>query len=240
MYLLDKNLDDPRRRLLVQALATGLLGVALSPKEIQAALLGDVPKTLPAGRSIYFLDGDVKVNSVSATIDTKIGPNDTVETGSNGRIVFVVGKDSFMMRNNSKMVLKGSGTLLDSMLLLGGRVLSVFGKGKHQLRTPTAIVGIRGTGVYTEVDPEETYFCTCYGVTDIGSTIDKNAKETVSATHHDKPLFILAKASKGEHIRPAGFRNHTDEELMILEAIVGRTVPFNFSGAEYSAPRRDY
>jgi hypothetical protein len=240
MVLIDKNLDDPRRRLLVQALATGLLGVALTPREIQAAVFGSVPEPLPVGRSIYFLDGDVKVNNVAATIDTKIGPNDTVETGANGRIVFVVGKDSFMMRNNSKMTMKGSGSLLDNMLLLGGRVLSVFGKGKHQLRTPTAIVGIRGTGVYTEVDPEETYFCTCYGVTDVSSAIDQNTKETVAAKHHDKPLYILAKQSNGSHIRPAGFRNHTDEELMILEAIVGRTVPFNFSGAEYSAPRRDY
>jgi len=238
--ILLKDKDDPRRRLLLQALAAGVLGYALPARNAHAQIFGKVPQELPPGRSIYELQGDVRVNGVRATTETQIRPNDTIETGSDGRVVFVVGKDSFLMRPNSKMSLKGQQSLVDSVLLLGGKLLSVFGKSRHQIRTPTAIVGIRGTGVYTEADPKETYLCTCYGVTDIASASDVASRETVSARHHDKPLYIVAGASGGQAIRAAPFKNHTDEELMILEAIVGRTVPFAFSSEDYKAPRREY
>jgi hypothetical protein len=238
--ILLKDKDDPRRRLLLQALAAGVLGIGLPARHANAQLFGKVPKELPPGRSIYELQGDVRVNGVRATEATVVGPNDTVETGADGRVVFVVGKDSFLMRANSKLVMKGQQSLVDSMLLLGGKLLSVFGRSRHQLRTPTAIVGIRGTGVYTEADPGETYFCTCYGITDIAAASDPSSRETVAARHHDKPFYIVAGAERGKALRPAGFRNHTDEELMILEAIVGRTVPFAFSSEDYKAPRRDY
>ena len=238
--ILLKDKDDPRRRMLLQALAAGVLGFGLPARRGEAQIFGKVPKELPPGRSIYELAGDVRVNGARATATTIIGSNDTVETGSDGRVVFVVGKDSFLMRANSKMALKGQQSLVDSILLLGGKLLSVFGRSRHQLRTPTAIVGIRGTGVYTEADPKETYFCTCYGVTDISSASDPASRETVSAKHHDKPVYIVAGAAAGNAVRAAPFKNHTDEELMILEAIVGRTVPFAFSSEDYKAPRREY
>ena len=238
--ILLKDKDDPRRRMLLQALAAGVLGFGLPSRRGEAQIFGKVPKELAPGRSIYELQGDVRVNGTRATEATVIGPNDTVETGAGGRIVFVVGKDSFLMRANSKLTLKGQHSLVDSILLLGGKLLSVFGRSRHQLRTPTAIVGIRGTGVYTEADPQETYFCTCYGVTDIASASDPTSRETVSAKHHDKPVYIVAGGAGGKGVRAAPFKNHTDEELMILEAIVGRTVPFAFSSEDYKAPRREY
>jgi hypothetical protein len=238
--ILLKDRDDPRRRFLLQALAAGVLGLGLPARRAEAQIFGKVPSQLPPGRSIYELQGDVKVNGVLATLETRINPNDTVETGGNGRIVFVVGKDSFLMRNNSKMVLKGDQSLVDSLLILGGKVLSVFGRSKHQIRTPTAIVGVRGTGVYTEADPQETYLCTCYGIVDLSAAGDASSRETIESRQHDKPRYIAANAAGGKGIRPAPFKNHTDEELMMLEAIVGRTVPFAFSSQDYKAPRREY
>jgi hypothetical protein len=199
-----------------------------------------VPGPLPPGRSIYELSGEVRVNGARATLETKIGPNDTIETGRNGVIVFVVGKDSFIVRSNSKLVLKGERGLIETLQLAAGKVLSVFGKSRHQIRTPSAIVGIRGTGVYTEADPEQTYMCTCYGVVDLLAANDPQSRETIAARHHDKPRYILTNAPAGQRIRPAPFINHTDEELMILEGIVGRTVPFAFSSEDYKAPRREY
>ncbi|TMG75429.1 MAG: hypothetical protein E6H75_10325, partial [Betaproteobacteria bacterium] len=106
--------------------------------------------------------------------------------------------------------------------------------------TATSTIGIRGTGVYAETDPEQTYFCTCYGVADIAATNDPQSRETVSAIHHDRPLYILAKGSPGASIRPAPFINHTDQELMLIETLVGRTPPFVFPMDIYNAPRRDY
>jgi hypothetical protein len=58
--------------------------------------------------------------------------------------------------------------------------------------------------------------------------------------HHDKPLYILANQPKGQNIRAAGFINHTDQELMLIEALVGRTPPFVFPKSDYTGPRRNY
>ena len=127
--------------------------------------------------------------------------------------------------------------------LLTGRLLAVMGKAPNGLRieSTTATIGIRGTGVYLEADPEETYFCTCYGIADIASAKDPSSKDTVVATHHDKPLYILADPkAAGNNIRRAPFKNHTDQELMLIETLVGRTPPFVFPGQDYDAPRRDY
>src|SRR5437868_14898145 len=238
--ILLKDKDDPRRRMLLQALAAGLFTIGMPTRGARADLLGKVPGPLPPGRSIYDLQGDVRVNGVQATLDTKIGPSDTVETGANGFIIFVVGKDSFVVRSNSKLALKAEGGLVSTLQLFAGKMLSVFGKSKHQIRTPSAIVGIRGTGVYTEADPEQTYLCTCYGVVDLVAANDPQSREAIESKHHDKPRYISSTEPSGKRIRPAPFINHTDEELMILEAIVGRAPPFVFSSQDYSAPRREY
>jgi hypothetical protein len=238
--ILLKDRDDPRRRLLLQALAAGVLGLGLPARYALAQILGKVPDKLPPGRSIYEMNGEVKVNNSAAGLETQVKTNDTVETGPNGRVAFVVGQDAFLMRSNSKLTVRGQGGIVETVQLFAGKLLSVFGKTRHQVRTPTAIVGIRGTGVYTEADPELTYFCTCYGITDMYGANDPESKETINARHHDAPKYIVANAPAGKRIRPAPFINHTDEELMIIEALVGRTVPFSFSSQDYSAPRREY
>jgi hypothetical protein len=69
---------------------------------------------------------------------------------------------------------------------------------------------------------------------------DKESTETVAAAHHDKPLYILADEASGKNIRPAPFLNHTDQELMLIETLVGRKPPFVFPKDDYRAPRREY
>ena len=118
--------------------------------------------------------------------------------------------------------------------------MSVFGKTSHTVHTTVATVGIRGTGLYVESDPEKSYVCTCYGVTDIGSIADPTSKVTVAAMHHDAPVYVLAKGASGKRVVPGPFINHTDAELALIEELVGRTPPFAFSGDEYSAPRKTY
>jgi hypothetical protein len=237
--------DDPRRRLLIQGLTLGLFGLAAPAESFAQSLLGERPGKLPPGRSIYRLSGKVTVNGKDATIDTQIGPNDSIRTGKDSEIVFVVGGNAMILRSDSKLDLAGEkkedGSMLISALrLLSGKILSVSRKQATTLQTPTATIGIRGTGWYMEADPELTYFCTCYGITDIASAKDPSSKETVASTHHDKPLYITAGAQSGNNIRPAGFINHTDQELMLIESLVGRTTPFVFPGNSYDSPRRNH
>jgi len=233
------GLDDPRRRVLIQALAAGFFTSAGSAT---AQLFGRSPGRLPAGQSIYRLSGSVSVNSAPATLQTRISPGDTVETAPGAEVIFAVAEEAYLLRGGSRMVIERPPSgLVTSLRLITGKVLSVFGKGRPtRMITATSTIGIRGTGVYAETDPEQTYFCTCYGVTDIVANNDPASKETVSATHHDKPLYILAKGNAGARIRRAPFINHTDQELMLIESLVGRVPPFVFPMEDYNAPRRDY
>ena len=74
----------------------------------------------------------------------------------------------------------------------------------------------------------------------MSSAIDPNDTEIVTATHHDAPKYLSNRAIRGTHMRPAPFKNHTDAELKLLEAIVGREVPFGIESDLYSSERREY
>ena len=207
-------------------------------------IFGRNPTKLPAGRSIYRITGNAMVNGKPATLETPIGPAATVETGKDSEIIYVSNQNAYILRANSQVVLEAaqSDSLATSLKLLTGKLLSVFAKQKSpfSVRTNTATIGVRGTGVYLEADPEQTYFCTCYGIADVEAINDPQSKETVIATQHDKPLYILAGGQAGKNIRRAPFINHTDQELSLIEALVGRTPPFVFPKEDYSGPRRDY
>ncbi|MGE5617173.1 MAG: hypothetical protein ACM3X5_09675, partial [Bacillota bacterium] len=191
--------DDPRRRLLIQMLAAGAF--SLESASALAQIFGSRPEKLPPGRSIYRLQGQVQVDGQSATLQTPVTPTSTIETGKDAEIVFVQGQTSYIQRGNSRVVLERPSEpqsgFAAGLRLIAGALLSVFPKGTpQQLRTKTATVGIRGTGVYLEADPEQTYFCTCYGVADVVANDDPESKDTVAATHHNRPLYIVSGAQK--------------------------------------------
>ena len=237
--------DDPRRRTLIRMLAAGFFtGISTEASEALAQILGSPPSKLPPGRSIYRVTGDVRVDGKPATLDTKVGGGSTIKTGDNSEVVYAVGQSAYIARAKTEIVIQSPGTdsaIVSGLRLLAGKILSVFPSGRPvQLQTRVASIGIRGTGVYMEADPEQTYFCTCYGVADVSATNDPESKETVAASHHDRPLYVLANEPKGKNIRNAPFINHTDQELMLIETLVGRTPPFVFPKADYSGPRRNY
>jgi hypothetical protein len=236
--------EDPRRRLLIRALLAGMFSGGVLPGcAFSQNVFGSRPSRLPEGQSIYRLSGDVQVNDKPANLQTRIGPNDTIQTGKDGEIVYIVGENSFILRGGSRVTLESpSGSpLLSGFRIVTGAILSVFPRKRSlKLATQTATIGIRGTGVYIEAEPKRTYFCTCYGVADVAATNDQQSKETVAATHHDRPLYILADEQPGRNVRRAPFINHTDQELMLIETLVGRTPPFVFPKDDYTGPRREY
>lgn len=238
--------DEERRRFLQRSFASGFIlagGSLLAP--LVHALGGQVPKELPPGRSIYDVRGTVRVDGSKASRQTQIKTTSTVETGSNSLVIFRVGKDAHILRENSKIQLASSNnTFAEGLRLVSGALLSVFGSrpktGKsYTLSTTTATIGIRGTGVYAEAAPDASYVCTCYGIVDISASQNPAESESITSVHHDAPRYILANPEGGKLITPAPMKNHTDEELMLVEAIVGRTPPFS-SVKGYSTPRRGY
>ncbi|MFC3150827.1 hypothetical protein ACFOEK_07295 [Litoribrevibacter euphylliae] len=221
--------------------------LALTGTNILAPLVhafGNIPEELPPGQSIYDMGGEVYVDGQLADKSTFISAQSLVETGSNSFVIFVVGKDAHILRENSRLQLEGETSIIETGLrLFTGKLLSVFGKRSsnesHTIKTSTATIGIRGTGIYTESDPDVSYVCTCYGHVDLLANTDQQSSETIISEHHDAPRYILADGNAGKLITPAPFKNHSDEELMLIEAITGRTPPFS-SVMGYSSPRRGY
>ena len=237
--------DDPRRRTLIQMLAAGLFGTGSAASNLALAqILGSPPTKLPPGKSIYRISGEVTVNGQKANLETKIRGGSTIQTGRDSELVYAVGESAYIARPNTQIVVETSpaeASVVTGLRLLAGKLLSVFPSRRPvQMQTKTASIGIRGTGVYLESEPDQTYFCTCYGVADVSALDDPTSKETVAAKHHDRPLYIVASEPAGRKIRNAPFIHHTDQELMLIETLVGRQPPFVFPKADYSGPRRSY
>lgn len=241
-------IDDLRRLFLVRVLASGAF--AMTPTLVPLSFAwAEIPGSLPAGRSIYRIKGDVRVNRQPASIDTLITAGDRIETGADGLVIFVVGQDAFLLRSNSSLQLApetasgGEAGALERaavalMRLATGKVLSVFGKSDHTIVTPVATIGIRGTGIYVESAPDESYVCTCYGTADITAAGDPAAVETVISTHHSAPRYVTARGESGTRIHAAPFKNHDDDELLLIESLVGRTTPFLVPARRRSRRRR--
>ena len=240
------DIDDPRRVLLIRALAAGLLGASLpSAQAITFGIFGSRPTKLPASQSIYGLSGKVTVNDQEASLSTRIKPGDTVQTAQNSEIVFVVNTHSMILRSESKLIIEKQDTATESLLIGGlrmltGKLLSVSRNSSMRVSSATATIGIRGTGFYMEADPDQTYFCTCYGATEVEANNDPQSRETITASHHDRPVYIVKDGGAGNNIRDAPFVNHTDQELALIETLVGRKTPFVFSKDIYTGPRRTY
>lgn len=224
--------EDPRRAFLLKALAAGVFAAGATPAA-WAQFFGRKPQKLPAGQSVYEATGAVTVNGQPATSATRIGATGSVETGRGAQLIFVVGFDAFLLRERSRLELSGDGVLVNTMRLATGALLSVFGSGQKRVVTSTSATGIRGTGLYVESEPERSYVCTCYGAVQIATLADASVTEQIVSRHHDAPRYVTR-----NRIEPAPFINHTDVELALIEALVGRTPPFSLFDEDYGGARR--
>ena len=224
-----RGLEDPRKRArLLQMLIFGTAAAAAATPA-QAFFWGSKKKKLADDQSIFTLSGDVRVNGAKADKKTRIRAGDTVRTGKRSEVIFAVGGDSFLLRADSELYIGGSNFFIDSLRMLTGRLLSVFASREQgqqlTITSTTATIGIRGTGVYLESQPDEVYLCTCYGQVALSSAQDPNDSELITTSNHDSPRYISSEPVRGTRIRRAPVVRHTNEELRLLENIVGRDVP---------------
>jgi hypothetical protein len=189
----------------------------------QALAKGDLPP------GVAKLEGSVTVNGRDASVGTPVNLGDKVATARGSQAVIVVGSDAFLMRSQTIIEFGPSskGTLSD-MILSAGKVLSVFSKKPVAIKAATASIGIRGTGAYLEVYPDSVYFCLCYGEALVEGPGMASARE-VKTTHHESPL-LLREVGGSMTVEPGPFQNHSDAELIMLEALVGREPPFMKDG----------
>ena len=166
--------------------------------------------------------GEVLVNGKKINKNQKIKFGDFIETKSKSKVVFNIGKSAFLANSNSKFSVKKDGSTQILNVIAGG-ALAVFehGDGKHEVKTPNMTAGIRGTGVFAKVKDGKTYFCTCYGETELVNNHNHYAKK-LKATHHNMVWVTKTK------IKPVKeMLDHNDVELRELEAFVGRIPDFD-------------
>jgi hypothetical protein len=205
-------------------------GAALSRRRCLqgAAALLLVRGALAAGKiekGVYRVRGEVRINDAPAREGMDVKAGDTVVTASGAEIVFVINRDAFLLRANSRLEVGGAAA--DVFRLVTGALLSVYEPGAPKtLHARTATIGIRGTGIYVESAPDKTYVCTCYGEAELVPLGEPAAAETVRTRHHEQPRYVMAKGAP-QMIMKAPVVDHTDAELVLLESLVGRSVPFD-------------
>jgi hypothetical protein len=196
-----------------------------------AAQMAWLRRSLAAGsveKGVHRLRGDVRINGAPAREGMDVKAGDIVTTGAASEVVFVTGRDAFLVRSNSRVEAQGTAgaLVLSGLRIVTGAVLSVFAPGEPKtLRTPTATIGIRGTAVYLEAEEARTYVCTCYGEADIASTVDPSARETIRTGHHEQPRYVMGTGAP-QMLMGAPVINHRDTELVFLESLTGRRPPF--------------
>ncbi|MDO9403868.1 MAG: iron dicitrate transport regulator FecR [Polaromonas sp.] len=199
--------------------------------------MGGLPAALAQQRSnVVELYGDALLNGQRLLAGQTIQTGDYIQTGPGARLVFVLGNASFLVRQNSMLTVERGATIsaISLLRIVTGAVASVWNKGNERaIITPTLTAGIRGTGVYTEVLPEQnnrTYFCNCYGTVDLALA---NTRLLSQAEHH-QAFWGEVSAQNGSLLTPAGFLNHTDEELEFLAGLVNQRTTWQISGRKTS------
>lgn len=210
-----------RRAWLRGAAAAALVAAGMA--QLRAALAAG---TLPPG--VAQIKGDVRINGKPAERGQRVGPGDVIVTGKGAELVMVVEKDAFLVRANSRVEFGSAAAgAVTALRLVTGALLSVFESGRRrEINTATATIGIRGTGIYIETEAMRTYACTCYGEAVLTPVADPQYAETVRTRHHDQPRYIYGKGMP-RMLEAAPVVNHTDIELQMLEALVGRKLPFD-------------
>lgn len=181
---------------------------------------------------VHELSGEVLLNGHLMARNSAVRAGQTISTGRDGRVWFTVAGDAYFLRPGSELRLRPGGTrdtVIEALRLVSGALGATFGRGpRRSLVTQTVTIGVRGTGIYVETTPQETYACTCFGSTELLSAASTAPMDAVlvSADHHRARRILR------DRILQAPFERHTSEEISRLERLAGRPNPFqrNFGG----------
>jgi hypothetical protein len=192
--------------------------------------MGGLPAALAQQRSnVVQLTGDALLNGTRLVAGQSVQTGDRLQTGPGSSLIFAMGNASFLVRQNSMMTVERGSTLnaVSLLRLVTGAVASVWNKGNNRsIITPTLTAGIRGTGVYTEVIPEQgdrTYFCNCYGTVELSA----GGSQKVSEAQYHQSFWSQ---TQGAPLTAANAINHTDEELEFLAQLMDQRTAWQILG----------
>ena len=180
---------------------------------------------------VHEISGEVFLNGAPMAPNAAIQGGQTVTTGASGRVWLSIAGDAYFLRPRSELRLQSRDwreTLISTLRLVTGALGATFRPGgQRSVIAQTATIGIRGTGVYVETSPEETYACTCFGTTEMYSAASGAMMEAVRVTTENHLARRIHRDPRmGMRIVQAPFERHTNEEMAHLERLAGRPNPF--------------
>jgi hypothetical protein len=204
------------RRNLIKALFL----FSIFPKDRLFAMGAKIPKK----DGIYRVRGTVFVNGKKAKEGELVRNGDKIVTQKNSYIIFIIDQSVYKLRPNSILHFKKK-QKEETLHILGvirGGILSTFKPEiKKEIKTRTASIGVRGSAGYVQIENDRTYFCLCYGEAEIRG-VNNKLYEKIKTSHHDRPFNIYK-----DRIEPAKMKDHNDGELVEMENLVARKVPFD-------------
>ena len=184
-------------------------------------------KALAASGKIHEIEGDVFINQAKINSASIIQNGDEIVVSQQGKLVFSLGEDAFLVRGGTTLQVysEHNNLLVSALRLVTGAMLGVFAKRKSTTRiyTNTATIGVRGTAMYAAVTKDKLYTCTCYGHTDLIVGLER---EDVISKHHNAHV-VTTNGSGNAQMKAFEVIDHNDDELRMLEALVGRKPSFD-------------
>ncbi len=187
-----------------------------------------------AGRAVgtvEYVDGDVSINGAPADFGQPVEYGDWVQTGPAASIDIVFDRANIFRLGENTVAVVEVGTDRQRVDLKYGTLSAVFnrvrtlsGRGTFDVRTPTAVAGVRGTSFFLRVlDRETTYVCACNGTLELdpygedGSFLD-TAAEHSAHYFRDMDGVVTVEAA------PEVF--HDNDTLNAVADVLGLSIPW--------------
>lgn len=210
------------------------LGMTACFPQRQSASSSSAPaKTdIDADCTLVYSEGTVTMDGKVVEIGAKIADGALLKTDANGVAEIVFNQKNIVKMGPNTLMRLEVATLKRVVRLERGtftavlRKLDKLGGGSLEVKTPTAIAGVRGTSFFARFDPvqKEAYFCTCNGTLNL-SLSDGSGELVKTANHHLTTIFSGENGSVSVIAPPPGFDfGHTDKDLENLAARIGETM----------------
>ena len=172
--------------------------------------------------------GEVWLNGNRLRPNQSVQTGDTVETGPQGHLIFVIGRTAFQVRASTVLsVMRGATFLTVSELhVKQGGVASVWAQSTPaRIVTPQVTVNVKQAGVYTEVSAphRRTYCCNCFGPVQL---ITQGEVKASHAEHHQS-FWVDAPQGGFDRLEAAPTVKHTDQELVFLNQLLHQPSPWH-------------
>jgi len=197
----------------------------LKPQESTAEAKG-LPQTFEA--TLEYFEGSVLVNGKTAELGMSLHENDVLESGDDSLAELVFYNKNIMRLQANTTVSLGLQASVIQVNLKQGSLGAVFknlskleSSDSLRINTPVSSAGVRGTSIYVQASPDETYICDCNGVITL---YDKEGRisETLEASHHEGRIIRLM--GDLPIIMDGGMRYHDDSFMEDLAKRIQYTI----------------